>query len=105
MSPEPRRKRVRVGELLLEQQLVTQEQLTIALAEQKRTGRKLGRVLTDLGYVSEQAFHEALARHLQIPFVDVRQLQLVPATVRLLAEVHARRFRALVLQADSRGLL
>jgi len=105
VSPEPRRKRVRVGELLLEQQLVTQEQLTIALAEQKRTGRKLGRVLTDLGYVSEQAFHEALARHLQIPFVDVRQLQLVPATVRLLAEVHARRFRALVLQADSRGLL
>jgi hypothetical protein len=59
VSPEPRRKRVRVGELLLEQQLVTQEQLTIALAEQKRTGRKLGRVLTDLGYVSEQAFHEA----------------------------------------------
>jgi MSHA biogenesis protein MshE len=105
VSPEPRRRRVRVGELLLEQQLVTQEQLNIALAEQKRTGRKLGRVLTDLGYVSEQVFHEALARHLQIPFVDVRQLQLVPATVRLLAEVHARRFRALVLQADSRGLL
>ncbi|HEY6923945.1 MAG TPA: GspE/PulE family protein, partial [Steroidobacteraceae bacterium] len=43
--------------------------------------------------------------HLQIPLVDVRHLQLVPATVRLLPEVHARRFRALVLQSDARGLL
>ncbi|MBV8804961.1 MAG: type II/IV secretion system protein [Sinobacteraceae bacterium] len=55
--------------------------------------------------MSEQVFHEVLAKHLQIPFVDVRHLQLVPATVRLLPEVHARRFRALVLQADARGLL
>ncbi|MGH8221008.1 MAG: GspE/PulE family protein [Steroidobacteraceae bacterium] len=101
----PRRRRVRVGELLLERQLITEEQLKSALAEQKRTGRKLGRVLSDLGYLSEQAFHEELARHLQIPFIDVRHLQLVPSTVRLLAEVHARRFRALVLQEDAKGLL
>jgi MSHA biogenesis protein MshE len=105
MSTDPRRKRVRVGELLLEQGLLTNEQLQNALAEQKRTGRKLGRVLTDLGYVTEQVFHEVLARNLQIPFVDVRQLQLDAAAVRLLPEVHARRFRALVLQADARGLL
>jgi len=102
---ETRRRRVRVGELLLENRLITEEQLKNALAEQKRTGRKLGRVLTELGYITEQAFYEALARHLQIPFVDVRHLQLVPATVRMLPEVHARRFRALVLQADAKGLL
>jgi MSHA biogenesis protein MshE len=105
MSVEARRKHVRVGELLLENKLITPEQLKNALAEQKRSGRKLGRVLTELGYVSEQAFHELLARNLQIPFLDVRHLQLVPATVRLLAEPLARRFRALVLQADARGLL
>jgi MSHA biogenesis protein MshE len=105
MSTEVRRKHVRVGELLLHYKLITDEQLQHALAEQKRTGRKLGRVLTDLGYISEQAFHEVLARYLKLPFVDVRNLQLVPATVRLLPEVHARRFRALVLQDDARGLL
>jgi MSHA biogenesis protein MshE len=102
---ETRRRRVRVGELLLENRLITEDQLKNALAEQKRTGRKLGRVLTELGYITEQAFYEALARHLQIPFVDVRHLQLVAATVRMLPEVHARRFRALVLQADAKGLL
>jgi len=104
VTVEVRKRRVRVGELLLEQQLITEEQLKTALGEQKRTGRKLGRVLTDLGYVSEQVVHEVLARHLQIPFVDVRHLQLAPATVRLLPEVHARRFRALVLKSDTQGL-
>ena len=64
MSTEVRRKHVRVGELLLRYKLITDEQLQHALTEQKRTGRKLGRVLTDLGYISEQAFHEVLARYL-----------------------------------------
>jgi MSHA biogenesis protein MshE len=46
-----------------------------------------------------------LAQSLQIPFIDVRQLTLDQAAVRLLPETHARRFRALVLQSDARGLL
>ena len=105
MNEQVRRKKVRLGELLLEQKVISQEQLTAALAEQKRSGRKLGRVLTDLGYVREETLHEVLAKHLQIPFVDVRQLTLDPNTVRLLPEAHARRFRSLVLQQDARGLV
>ena len=105
MSEALKRKKVRLGELLIENKAISEEQLKTALAEQKRTGRKLGRVLTDLGMVREEALHDILAKHLQIQFVDVRQLTLDPAVVRLLPEAHARRFRALVLQADSRGLL
>ncbi|HEX4268335.1 MAG TPA: GspE/PulE family protein [Steroidobacteraceae bacterium] len=105
MSDPPRRKRVRVGELLLEQKLINEQQLKTALAEQHRSGRRLGRVLTDLGMVSEQAFHEALAKHLHIPFMDLRQVQLSPDTVRLLPEAQARRSRALVLKADAAGAL
>jgi MSHA biogenesis protein MshE len=105
MSEISRRKRVRVGEVMLEQKLISAEQLKQALAEQSRTGRRLGRVLVDLGMVGEQAFHEALAKHLQIPYLDLRQLQLAPETVRLLPEAQARRFRALVLREDSSGLM
>jgi MSHA biogenesis protein MshE len=100
-----RRKKIRLGELLLEQKIVTEEQLQQALAEQKRSGRKLGRVFTDLNFVSEEKLNEVLAQSLKIPFIDVRQLTLDQATVRLLPETHARRFRALVLQSDARGLL
>jgi MSHA biogenesis protein MshE len=103
MKPE-RRKKIRLGELLIEQKVINEEQLAKALAEQKRTGRKLGRVLTDLGIVEEQHLNDALARHLQIPFVDLRQLSLDQAVVRLLPEALARRFRALVLQQDKNGL-
>jgi MSHA biogenesis protein MshE len=98
-------KRVKIGELLLEQGAITSVQLEQALKEQKRTGRKLGRVLTDLGILSEDDLHQALARHLRLPFVDLRQMSLDPAVVRQLSETLARRFRALVLQADKRGLL
>lgn len=105
MSEQLRRKKVRLGELLLEQKLISDEQLQQALAEQKRTGRKLGRVLTDLQFVREEKLNEVLAQSLQIPFIDVRQLTLDPKTVRLLPEAQARRFRALVLQSDARGLL
>src|SRR5215510_14712959 len=105
MSEALRKKKVRLGELLLENKVISEEQLKSALSEQKKSGRKLGRVLTDLGLVREETLHELLAKHLQIQFVDVRQLRLNPAVVRLLPEAHARRFRALLLQAAGRGLL
>jgi len=105
MIEPARKKKVRLGELLLEHRVISEEQLKAALSEQKRSGRKLGRVLTDLGFVPEEQLHELLAKHLQIPYVDVRQLSLDAAVVRLLPEAHARRFRALVLQSDTRGLL
>jgi MSHA biogenesis protein MshE len=105
MSEHIRHKKVRLGELLLENKLISDEQLQAALAEQKRTGRKLGRVFTELGMVREDLLHEVLARHLQIPFVDLKQLSFEQATIQLLPEALARRFRALVLQSDARGLL
>jgi len=105
MSEQIKRKKVRLGELLLEQKIITDDQLQQALAEQKRSGRKLGRVLTDLNLVREEKLNEVLAQSLQIPFIDVRQLTLDQQVVRMLPEVQARRFRALVLQSDARGLL
>jgi MSHA biogenesis protein MshE len=105
MNEPARRKKVRLGDLLVEQKVITPEQLQLALAEQRRTGRRLGRVLADLKLLSEEKVQEVLAEHLQVPFVDVRQVTFSPATVRLLPEALARRYRALVLQSDQRGLL
>jgi len=102
---DPRRKKVRLGELLIECGLITDEQLATALAEQKRTGHKFGRVLTDLNLVREETMQEVLAQHLKIPYVDVKQATLDSNTVKLLPEALARRFRALVLQTDGRSLL
>src|ERR1700693_4046890 len=99
------KRRIRLGEMLLEQGAITNDQLTAALSEQKRTGRKLGRVLGDLGFVSETALHDMLAKHLQVAFVDLKQARVDREAVKLLAEPLARRYRAIVLLQDARGLL
>ncbi len=99
------RRKIRLGELLVQQKVISEEQLTSALAEQKRSGRKLGRVLADLGYLTESSLHEFLAKHLQVPFVDLKQVRIDREAVKLLPEPLARRYRALVLHHDARGLL
>jgi MSHA biogenesis protein MshE len=99
------RKRVRLGDLLLEKKLISEQQLKDALAEQRVSGRKLGRVLIDIGAVSEADLHSCLAAYLNIPFVDLAQMSLDPKVVTKLPETHARRHRALVLKEDQRGYL
>ena len=104
MTPQPKR-RIRLGELLIEQKVISQDQLGQALLEQRRTGRKLGRVLGDLGFLTEASLHELLSRHLQVPFVDLKLSRIDREAVKLLPEPLARRYRALVLQSDPQGLL
>lgn len=79
------------------QGLLTEEQLKTALDEQKRTGRKLGRVFVGAGYVTEAGISQALARQLRIPFIELRSFTPRPDLIKLLPEAPARRFRALVL--------
>ena len=91
--------------MLIQQGLLTQEQLTDALAEQKATGRKLGRIIVDSGKVTEDGISRALARQLQAEFIDLRSYQPKAEFVKLLPEAAARRFRALVLDERSGKLI
>lgn len=64
----------------------------------KRSGRKLGRVFIENGFVTEEAISGALARQLNIPYVNLKQYNLKPQTVQMLPEMQARRFRAIPLE-------
>ncbi len=99
------KRRIRLGEVLVQHKAITEEQLAAALTEQRRSGRKLGRVLADLGLMSESSLHDFLAKHLQVPFVDLKQARVDREVVKLLPEALARRYRAIVLLQDARGLL
>ncbi len=89
--------KVRLGEMLIQQNLLTEAQVQSALGEQKRTGRKLGRIFVDQGFISEEGLSQALAKQLRMPWVDLRHANLTSELVQKLAEAQARRFRALVL--------
>ena len=100
-----RPEKVRLGEILVKQSLLTEEQLGLALGEQKRSGRKLGRVFVEHGYVTEEQISGALARQLDIPYINLKFFNINAELVRLLPETQARRFRALVLEDRREGLL
>ena len=105
VSKLARRKKMRLGELLLDADAITQEQLDQALALQKSTGHKLGRALTEVGAIDEADLYRFLAKRLEIEYLDLGSIKLSAETVKLLPEVQARRLRALVLKRDKDGLL
>ena len=61
----------RLGEMLIEAELITATQLEQAIKEQKKSGRLIGAVLTSLGFVSEREMMQVLQRQLALPLVDL----------------------------------
>ena len=102
---EQPKKRIRIGDLLVEHKLISEGQLNAALADQKTSGRKLGQVLIENGYISEEKFLDFLSRQLDVPFIDLKQYKYQKEVVRLLPETLARRYRAIVLADRKTGLL
>ena len=98
-----RAKKVRMGDLLQREGLITEQQLQEALDEQKRSGLKLGRIFIQRGIVTEQQMMDTLARQLGLPVVDLRHYSFDENIARLLPETHARRFRALPIARDEKG--
>ena len=98
-------KRIRIGDLLVAQQYLSQDQLDEALAEQTRTGLKLGRQLIDLGFVEENTLLSLLSEQLDIPFVELKHFRFDRDLVQSLPESLARRYRVIVLREDSESVL
>ena len=99
------RKRLRLGELLLDAGRITQQQLDEALAFQKKSGFRLGRSLTEVGAIGERDLHEFLAKRLGIEYLDLGNIDLDKNVVTLLPEVQARRLRSMVLKKTRDSLL
>ncbi len=97
--------KIRLGDLLVQNNIIDEQQLTEALTKQKEMGRRLGFILVELGFVTENQLLSFLSQHLQVPLVDLAQVQVSPAVVNLLPEVQARRHRALVIEDKGDRLL
>jgi MSHA biogenesis protein MshE len=93
-----RPEKIRLGDVLVAQKAVSQDQLRIALEQQKKSGRKLGRVLVDQGFVNDEQICEAISRQLNIPYINLKFYNFNQDVVRRLPEAQSRRFRAVVLE-------
>lgn len=100
-----RPEKLRLGDVLVQQRLISQEQLQQTLELQRQTGKKVGRLLIETGIITEELLANGLARQLRIPFVNLKTFPFRADVVRLLPESAARRFRALVLEDKGDSLL
>src|SRR3990167_8539143 len=104
-SPPGRPEKLRLGDVLVQQRLISQEQLQQTLELQRTTGKKVGRLLIETGVITEELLANGLARQLRIPFVNLKTFPFRAEVVKLLPESSARRFKALVLEDKGDMLL
>lgn len=95
--------KIRLGEILAQSNLLSQEALDRALQRGKQTGKKLGRVLVELGVLTEEDIASALANQTGLPFVDLQLINPAPSTIRLIPETLARRCAAVALERSEQG--
>ncbi len=98
--------RLRIGEVLIDAGLATQEQIERALAEQKkRSGRKLGEVLVELGIITEVDLTLTLAEKFHTPFVDLEEYAVDASAAALVPRDIIEKYGILPLRADISGLV
>ena len=91
-------KRKLLGEILIDEGLISEEQLKAGLEKQKREkGLKIGEALVALGVVTEEDVAKAIWQQRQIPYVDLDSYALDPNVIELVPEKVARAYTALPL--------
>jgi len=94
-----------IGQILLAQGLITQQQLDEALAIQKTNStEKLGRILVDLGYVKDEDVLRAYAEQIGVPFVDLAHTPVDETAVRLIPTSHSQRYNAVAIKRNGNRL-
>ena len=94
----------KLGELLLQKELVTNVQLQETLLQQTASGKRLGALLVELGIVDERALTSALAEQFGLIVANLRSQAPEPAALKLVPEAVARGLVAIPLRLTEAGL-
>jgi type IV pilus assembly protein PilB len=94
-----------LGELLLEDGLITEQQLDEAVEEQQRTGLSLGRVLISNGLITEANLISLMAKRIGMEFVDLTEYQIDPSVAGRIPENLAKRYKALPIAFEDDKLV
>ena len=95
------RKKLRLGELLIQQGLITLDQLRIALTQQKHEKIPIGRQLVKLGFVTEAVIRDLMARTIGQESIDLLQVVADGEALKLIPQEFSRRYRMLPIAYDA----
>src|SRR5512139_1332832 len=96
-SPQAKR---HIGQILISFGVLTEDQLRIALLEQMKTKRPLGKILVELGFISEATLRDALSEKLGLQSVDLAQIVVDPAALKMLPRDMSRRYHMFPVALD-----
>lgn len=100
-----RPEKIRLGEVLLNKGLISPTQLETALSTKGNTSRRLGKILVELKYVTEEQISIAVASQLKIDFVNLKNYEISNEAFFKLNEVQARRYRAVILKETGNAFI
>jgi len=96
----------RIGDLLIDKGILTQDQLSIALTEQKKSREQLGKIIVSLGFATEAVVRDVLGEALGQESVDLSKVIVDTEVLQLVGKDIARRFKMLPISIDTqKGLL
>jgi general secretion pathway protein E/type IV pilus assembly protein PilB len=103
-SPQAKR---HIGQILISQGILTEDQLRIALLEQLKSRQPVGKLLVQLGFVSEATLRDALSEKLGLQSVDLGQIVVDPMSIRIVPREFAKRHNLfpVALDKDRRRLI
>jgi len=97
-------KRKKIGEILIDQQLISTKQLEEALSKQKHIKEKwehirpLGLLLIEMGYINSREFLTALSKHFNMPILSMKNYKPNPQLQKVIGKRYAMEHRIIVLE-------
>ena len=102
MTPKPHK---RLGELLIEAKVITEQDLAHAIAEQRKSGDLLGATLIRMGSLTEASLMKVLQAQLGTPLIDLNEQAGDEQAIALIKEQMARKYMALPVRLEGRNLI
>jgi type II secretory ATPase GspE/PulE/Tfp pilus assembly ATPase PilB-like protein len=96
--------RKRLGEILIDAGILTQEKLMLALKEQQRWGGQLGGILVEKGFLTEKSLIQALSHQLKFPIVSVAGLKIKDELKKLVPENVVKEHNLIPVKSDGKFL-
>lgn len=94
------RKKIRIGDVLVAAGAITEEQLQEGLAKQKKTGRKLGNALVDLGFISNDMLITVLTTQLGIDYIELKGAKIEDKVIHMVPESMVTKYQAIPIEVD-----
>lgn len=93
-----------LGQLLLKAKLITEKQLEEAIKAQKRSGKRLGSTLVELGYISEESLITFLSRQYNVPAINLSEYKIDTSLLRIIPYHIAKKYQLIPISRDGTGL-